>query len=301
MALDDPSKPLRSRLLKVPALRDKYLSYVRTIAEQSLSWSKLAPLVKQTRELLHDDIEADTKKLESLEAFETALSDKEPEAGPAQGRHESLRSFIEKRSKFLLEHPEVAKAKPVSFTRSVPTAKAEAPKPKVDAPKASATKADPTSSLVINEILAANKKSAKDPQGEFDDYIELFNPTDKAIDVSGMYVSDSAEALKKWKLPEGTKVAAGSYLVLWADGDDKATEGLHLNFKLSTTEKMCTWSIAMIGTMQSSIMYDSKSKPRMSPMVATREPPTNGSPWSLRPVKRIAKASSVLSFNLLSD
>ncbi len=111
VGLDDSSKPLRSRLLKVPALRDKYLSYVRTIAEKSLTWSKIGPLVKQSRELLHDDIAIDTKKLESLEAFEETMSDELPKEGAAQGRHMSIRSFVEKRSKFLLEHPEVAKAK----------------------------------------------------------------------------------------------------------------------------------------------------------------------------------------------
>ena len=29
--------------------------------------------------------------------------------------------------------------------------------------------------VVINELLASNTKSAADPQGEFDDWIELYN------------------------------------------------------------------------------------------------------------------------------
>ncbi len=45
VGIDDPSKPLRSRLLQVPALKAKYLSYVRTIAEKSLDWKKLEPVI----------------------------------------------------------------------------------------------------------------------------------------------------------------------------------------------------------------------------------------------------------------
>lgn len=235
VGLEDSSKPLRSKLLKVPALREKYLSYVRTIAENSLTWNKLAPLVKQTRELLHDDIAADTKKLESLEAFEEAMSEELPAEGAPQGRHMSVRSFIEKRSKFLLEHPEVSKAKPVSFTRSTPSAKPNSAAIKTDLPKLTPKKADPAAGVVINELMAANSKSAKDPQGDYDDWIELVNPTDKPVNLSGMYLTDSQDAPRKWMFPEGTQIAAGGYLVLWADEDTKADKGLHVSFKLSTS------------------------------------------------------------------
>lgn len=231
VGLDDDSKPLRSKLLKVPALREKYLSYVRTIAERSLTWEKLGPLVKQTRELLHDDIAADTKKLESLEAFEESLSDEAPAADAPPARHMSVRSFIEKRSKYLLENPEVAKVQAVSLTKSDAPAK---PAMKADAKKLSATAKPAAAGVVINELMAANTKSVKDPQGEFDDWIELYNTTDKPINLSGMYITDSDTAPHKWRFPEGTELAAGGFLILWADEDTKATEGLHLNFKLST-------------------------------------------------------------------
>ncbi len=228
----------------MPALREKYLSYVRTIAENSLTWSKLGPLVKQTHELLHDDIAADTKKLESLEAFEAALSDEPPAEGAQPSRHMSVRSFVEKRSKFLLEHPEVAKAKPVSFMRSVPTAKPEAKPagvpPKAEQAKLTGKKADPATSLVINELLAANNKSAKDPQGDHDDWVELFNPTDKPIKLAGMYLTDSAETPRKWKFPAGTEIAAGGYLVIWADEDSGATRVSMQTSSYRTAAKICS-------------------------------------------------------------
>jgi hypothetical protein len=88
--------------------------------------------------------------------------------------------------------------------------------------------------VLINELMASNTKTVKDPQGEFDDWIELYNPTSESIDLSGMFISDSAQSLRKWPFPAGTKVEPHGYLVLWADENGKAKDGLHLNFKLSS-------------------------------------------------------------------
>jgi hypothetical protein len=87
--------------------------------------------------------------------------------------------------------------------------------------------------VIINELLAGNTKSGKDTQGEFEDFVELYNPTSEAIDLSGMYLSDNERSPLKWRFPDGTKLAAKSYLVVWAD-EDKASPGLHASFKLSS-------------------------------------------------------------------
>jgi hypothetical protein len=43
------SKPLRSKLLAVPALRAKYLALVRDIADRWLDWNRIGPLVSSIR------------------------------------------------------------------------------------------------------------------------------------------------------------------------------------------------------------------------------------------------------------
>ena len=70
VGLDDARKPLRSRLLAVPSLRARYLAHVRTIAEEWLDWKKLGPVVAQYRALIEKEVEADTRKLTSLAAFQ---------------------------------------------------------------------------------------------------------------------------------------------------------------------------------------------------------------------------------------
>ena len=76
--MNDARKPLRSRLLAVPALRARYLDHVRTIAEEWLDWNKLKPVVDQYRSLIEKEVEADTRKLTSFAAFQKAVGDAPP-------------------------------------------------------------------------------------------------------------------------------------------------------------------------------------------------------------------------------
>ena len=109
--------------------------------------------------------------------------------------------------------PARAEAKPLSF--------------RVNAPKAA------HSELAINEVVAENISVGKDPQGDFDDYIEIVNTSGNEVDLSGKFLTDSKKNPRKWRFPKGTKIAAGGRLVVWADEDGKAKEGLHANFKLA--------------------------------------------------------------------
>ena len=81
--------------------------------------------------------------------------------------------------------------------------------------------------------MARNTKSLIDPQKEFDDWIELHNISNKEIDLSGMYLSDSKNDPRKWIFPEYTTIPPDGYLIVWADGDEGDRPGIHLNFKLS--------------------------------------------------------------------
>lgn len=86
--------------------------------------------------------------------------------------------------------------------------------------------------LVINEVLADNESTQADPDGQFEDYVELYNNSNQTIDISGWFLTDNSSNLAKWQFPNGVTVAPGEYLIIWAD-DDEGQEGLHTNFKLS--------------------------------------------------------------------
>lgn len=76
-------------------------------------------------------------------------------------------------------------------------------------------------SLVFNEVMASNVGVVMSPAYNFDGWVELYNPTGTDINLSGMYLSDDANNLTRWKMPSdiGTIPAKG-FLVVWLGSDD---------------------------------------------------------------------------------
>ncbi len=89
------------------------------------------------------------------------------------------------------------------------------------------------SPMVINELMADNDNTVPDPQGDYDDWLELHNLTDMALPLTGLYLSDDEEEPTKWQFPEDTTIPANGYLIVWLDKDLDATKGLHADIKLS--------------------------------------------------------------------
>ena len=58
--------------------------------------------------------------------------------------------------------------------------------------------------LVINELMASNAGVVMSPAYNFDSWIELYNPSEQAVNLSGMYLSNDAENLQYWQMPDDT-------------------------------------------------------------------------------------------------
>jgi hypothetical protein len=107
VGLDSERTPLRSKLLAVPELRRQYLDHVKTIARDWLDWSKLGPVVAQYRELIEKPLEADTRKLMTIAAFQTATDETPAAAADTERRGPPsipLRTFADARRKYLMEY-----------------------------------------------------------------------------------------------------------------------------------------------------------------------------------------------------
>ena len=96
----------------------------------------------------------------------------------------------------------------------------------------SASSVSSTDGVVINEFMASNDITVTDPNGEYEDWIELYNNGTETVDLSGYFLSDDGTDPNKWVFPDNTSIAAGEYLIIWAD-EDLDQEGLHADFKLS--------------------------------------------------------------------
>ena len=92
VGLNDPSKPLRSKLLGLPALRAKYLQYMRDIATKWLDWKTLEPLVTKYQALISADVKADTRKIDSAAGFESGAA--------------AIKSFADRRRELILNYPQ---------------------------------------------------------------------------------------------------------------------------------------------------------------------------------------------------
>jgi len=93
--------------------------------------------------------------------------------------------------------------------------------------------------LFINEILAINKSSVKNNKGKFKDCIEIYNSSTTDMNISGYFLSDEKDTLKKWAFPQGVIIKSKDYILVWADNKpykNKATE-MHTNFKISSKKE----------------------------------------------------------------
>ncbi|MHC4642744.1 MAG: FN3 associated domain-containing protein, partial [Planctomycetota bacterium] len=70
--------------------------------------------------------------------------------------------------------------------------------------------------IVISEFMARNSLTLFDGNSESSDWIEIYNPTDTAINLDGWYLTDSKDNLTMWQFPGGLTIKPGEFLVVFA-------------------------------------------------------------------------------------
>lgn len=90
--------------------------------------------------------------------------------------------------------------------------------------------------ITINELLAANTTVVQDEQSKYSDYIEFYNSSSSAVDLGGLFISDSLSYSLKYRIPRNnsaaTTVQPGEWITFWASGHPERGP-LHLDFSLS--------------------------------------------------------------------
>lgn len=85
--------------------------------------------------------------------------------------------------------------------------------------------------LFINEFMADNDGSYTDSQGDYPDWVELYNRGDEEVVLDGMYFTDNLGNPTKWMFPDNVTIPADGHIILWADNLPELGI-LHLDFKL---------------------------------------------------------------------
>jgi len=81
--------------------------------------------------------------------------------------------------------------------------------------------------IVINEVSVGNSTVLQDEDGDFPDWIELYNNSASSVDLMNYGISDETSNLYKWIFPS-TSIAANSYLTIMASGKDRGLSFDHL-------------------------------------------------------------------------
>ncbi|MEL1222802.1 MAG: CotH kinase family protein [Candidatus Neomarinimicrobiota bacterium] len=75
-------------------------------------------------------------------------------------------------------------------------------------------------SIQINEVVSSNGDSFYDEDGDTPDWIEIYNPSDELINLSGYGITDDVNDLLKWTFPS-YDLAANDFLVVFASNKDR--------------------------------------------------------------------------------
>lgn len=71
-----------------------------------------------------------------------------------------------------------------------------------------------TSCIVFSEIMADNESAYVDGNGNYPDFVELYNSSDKTVDISGWGLSDDIRRPHRYVVPEGTGIGPHGYYVI---------------------------------------------------------------------------------------
>lgn len=117
-----------------------------------------------------------------------------------------------------------------------------------------------TPPVVINEISAGNTMYVNDYIKK-DDWIELYNTTDKAIDVAGYYLSDNEAKPTKYEIAStggaaSTTIPAHGYLIVWASKREDMGKDIHASFKLGNTDGSVIMLTAPDKSWSDTMKYD---------------------------------------------
>jgi len=74
--------------------------------------------------------------------------------------------------------------------------------------------------IKINEVMSSNSSVLMDEDGDYPDWIELYNPDDAALNLDGYSLTDNIDDPRKWIFPE-IVIEPKKYLITFASGKDR--------------------------------------------------------------------------------
>jgi spore coat protein CotH len=212
-------RPLIGKIYDNPALKKEYLTAFSKLYKEYFSASALFAHIDSIVEIIRPYVSQDPKKQYTIEQFEQNISSDittttgggpDGPGGPGGGQNSSIpgvKSFISARQQSI-----DSQLKDLNIDNNTIN----------------------PGDVVINEFMAQNTKTITDSNGQYEDWVELYNNTGNDIDISNWYLSDSYTQPSKWQFPANTIIPKNGFVLIWAD-EDSTQKGIHAMFKLSAS------------------------------------------------------------------
>ena len=113
--------------------------------------------------------------------------------------------------------------------------------------------------IVISEVMSSTQLHLADYQGDFPDWIELYNKSAASISLSGWYLSDDPNDPCKWQFPH-LVLAPGERVVIFCSGKDTVQNGeIHTSFSLSSSGESLMLS-SHLGSIADAVTFGSSEQ-----------------------------------------
>ncbi len=128
---------------------------------------------------------------------------------------------------------------------------------------------------VLNEVMSSNQATIEDEDGDYPDWIEIYNPGDFQIYLTGYGLSDRPLDPFKWVFPS-VILNYGEHLLIFASGKDRLVGSFfHTSFRISADGE------TLVLTDSSNTLCDSISTGEMSADISRGRKPDGGVDWVL--------------------
>jgi hypothetical protein len=90
--------------------------------------------------------------------------------------------------------------------------------------------------VIISEFMADNKSTLADENGQFPDWVEIYNTSTNTMNLNGWSLTDDPTHVARWFFP-ATNLTAKGFMVVFADGTNRVVLGqpLHADFSLKAS------------------------------------------------------------------
>ena len=116
--------------------------------------------------------------------------------------------------------------------------------------------------LMINEVMPSPRSGLKDEDGDYSDWVELYNAGAKDIKLGNFALSDDETKPMKWSFPQDAVIPAGGYYIVFCSGKNKVEEGTrypHANFSINNEEETLVLS-TMVGELVDRVVVTGTSR-----------------------------------------